>query len=603
MHPVLGLVCILLGWGILFPGVSGLGYLAARCAGLAEPAPEEGGRAPFDPAMLFWLGFSVLLLLLQMAHLVQPIGPAVTYPILALGYTGFALHLSRGGAADWRRVARFGWLLFPVAAWVAVQAAAGPEIHDDGLYHFQSVQWLNRYPIVPGLGNLDGRLGFNQSYFLYYAFLNVWPLEDRAYHFANGLLLVVLLAQSLVSLRAVLAGRHRAGAAALFQVLLLPMVIREASPMLRFEGRGISSPSPDLPITLFGVVLMTEVIRMACQTPASRRSCAPGFFFIAVFGAAAITIKLSFLVTGGLSLAGALLLAWRAGLTPRSRAVAAALALSAAILLSWMVRGIVTNGYPLYPATALGCPVDWKIPAANVQAMADSIKGFARLPAGAYQPALTGWTWIAGWWSRVREGSNLVPLLWSAAGLGILFPLSRRFSRGQDDLPLWRLLLPGVPIGASLAFWFLAAPDPRFWGAMPSCLTGWLAVLCLLHLPPLLSQRILPVGIIVTATLIALPESPFNREGRRDALDWVKIPKGEAGEFVTRSGLRLFVRAGDPLPWNHKLPLTSYPDPALVQRTGKLRDGFRVEVDPLPLPSRKASEPGQMPARKAGQFR
>ncbi|QNP52660.1 hypothetical protein H9L05_02570 [Hymenobacter qilianensis] len=45
------------------------------------------------------------------------------------------------------------------------QSTLAPANFDSGLYHFQTLKWLNEYPTVPGLGNLHGRLAFNSSWF------------------------------------------------------------------------------------------------------------------------------------------------------------------------------------------------------------------------------------------------------------------------------------------------------------------------------------------------------------------------------------------------------------------------------------------------------
>ncbi len=46
---------------------------------------------------------------------------------------------------------------------------------DNILYHLNTIHWLNEYPTIPGLGNLHGRLAFNQSYFSFLVPLNFCP--------------------------------------------------------------------------------------------------------------------------------------------------------------------------------------------------------------------------------------------------------------------------------------------------------------------------------------------------------------------------------------------------------------------------------------------
>ncbi|MGV2435393.1 MAG UNVERIFIED_CONTAM: hypothetical protein LVT10_11320 [Anaerolineae bacterium] len=55
----------------------------------------------------------------------------------------------------------------------ANNALLAPARYDAGLYQIQSVMWSNQFPIVRGLGNLHGRLAFNNSFHLYIAWLNL----------------------------------------------------------------------------------------------------------------------------------------------------------------------------------------------------------------------------------------------------------------------------------------------------------------------------------------------------------------------------------------------------------------------------------------------
>lgn len=43
-----------------------------------------------------------------------------------------------------------------------------------------------------------------------------------------------------------------------------------------------------------------------------------------------------------------------------------AVLLAAAIFFPWILRGVIISGYPLFPSSALGAPVAWKIPKAAV---------------------------------------------------------------------------------------------------------------------------------------------------------------------------------------------------------------------------------------------
>ena len=54
---------------------------------------------------------------------------------------------------------------FPFALIIYFLAASVPIHYDSGLYHIQAVKWIEQYAVVPGLGNLHGRLAFNPNLF------------------------------------------------------------------------------------------------------------------------------------------------------------------------------------------------------------------------------------------------------------------------------------------------------------------------------------------------------------------------------------------------------------------------------------------------------
>ena len=45
------------------------------------------------------------------------------------------------------------------------EAASPTKIHDTGSYHLATINWIEQYPTVTGLGNLYGRLALNSSMF------------------------------------------------------------------------------------------------------------------------------------------------------------------------------------------------------------------------------------------------------------------------------------------------------------------------------------------------------------------------------------------------------------------------------------------------------
>jgi hypothetical protein len=62
--------------------------------------------------------------------------------------------------------------------WAANRCAGPLTLYDSGMYHAPTVEWFKAYPVVPGLGNLHGRLAFNPSGLLFAAMLDRGPFAS-----------------------------------------------------------------------------------------------------------------------------------------------------------------------------------------------------------------------------------------------------------------------------------------------------------------------------------------------------------------------------------------------------------------------------------------
>ena len=123
-----------------------------------------------------------------------------------------------------------------------------PTNYDSGLYHFSSIRWINEYAIVPGLGNLHGRLAFNQSFFTYVAALN--PFFNAGRVVANSYLWLLTLITCVEV--AVISLRHERGlvgwSVGLFSI---PQLF-----YLAMTSNGVASPTPDFTCNLLQTALI-----------------------------------------------------------------------------------------------------------------------------------------------------------------------------------------------------------------------------------------------------------------------------------------------------------------------------------------------------------
>jgi hypothetical protein len=137
--------------------------------------------------------------------------------------------------------------------------------------------------------------------------------------------------------------------------------------------------------------------------------------------------------------------------------------LPAALTIGWAVRQAVLSGYPLYPSTVLGLPVDWRVPAATVDSANRWIASWARHPGIAPDHVLDSWQWLTAWWlpTHSHDFNVMIPLALLILALAPL-TLRRAVRRRAPANETMAMLTVLVPATATIVAWFFIAPDPRF---------------------------------------------------------------------------------------------------------------------------------------------
>ena len=139
----LDLTITVFGYAILAVSYLGMGWACSLVLKIDLPLKEK-------PFLLIWLGWAVALLLIQILNLFIPIAITASLSLLILG-TIFAVIFFKMEFKDKKfpsllRV--FPALVVIAALCIAILSMSSPTIFDDGLYHFNSIRWLNEYPIV-----------------------------------------------------------------------------------------------------------------------------------------------------------------------------------------------------------------------------------------------------------------------------------------------------------------------------------------------------------------------------------------------------------------------------------------------------------------------
>ncbi|MFP4083016.1 MAG: LIC_10190 family membrane protein [Candidatus Aminicenantes bacterium] len=544
----------------------GMGLLISR---FMEQRIHQGE----DLLLCFWLGFAFALLFLQLWHLWFPVGRAVFLPLSAMGIAGLFWN-RRELLAVWRKNSFQKWLflsvLFLLAIWMSNRAVGSGRLYDTGLYHLNSVHWAKAFPVVPGLGNLHGRLAFNSSYFLYGALLDTGPVPLKSQHLAAGILLLILMAHTILSGIKLTARRVPFRSYYLFNILLFTPIV------IRVWSRHVSSLSPDLAVFTLGIVISSLLLALLEKAKSSSRKIEFRIFLIIILSCLGITIKLSFFVFALSASLVALFLYFfqsKRRIASRNHKVLVSVAVfSAFLLLPWMARGIILSGYCFYPSTIGSFAVDWRIPKSAVVEEVNWIRSWARMPNVHWSEVLRNWDWLKPWASRMGKNFEMVcPLALILAACFLLFYL--RLNRKDGQRPSrrnWAFLLPAL---TSIFYWFFTAPDIRFVGASLWVLAAGTVILLLCRLMGSKKTIGFLLSFLIFFSWLIHEKISIQKElfkSKIYPLQRVKLDK-----FVTHSGLIIYVpKKGDQC-WNGPLLSTPFPKKSLkLRRKGKIRKGF-----------------------------
>ena len=570
---IAGMSAVWAGW-LLFSGTFvGLGCVVLRFS--TDP------RAKWDIGTAFWSGFSVTIAILQVSNLFSAIGPRTTTALVGFGLGSICLHFARLRAVPLRRLSCWKAILLVLALiWLSNRALQAPLLEDSGIYHFSSIRWANQLPLPPGLGNLHGRLAFNQSYFLYVAFLNNLPVVGFGHNLANSLLLaaaILTLCEKGLRYQPHELYGH-------LNRLLIPFTLFFCATCYRSNAPLISSPTPDAAVFAVEIALIALLLQYLAGVRMAEADTRTTLVAIVCLAAVAITLKLSTVAFAGATLVSAVTIALRFRImrwtTMRS------VAFAAFVMLFWVIRGVVASGYLVYPIPWTGLPVDWKIPEHLVVDEVNSIGAWARLPYHPWREVTGSWNWFPQWLFRITDRPDTIAAFGLLSFSLIYFVLARKALRRRTNSAIGSISVI-LAIGLfSLIFWFLSAPDPRFLGAVL-----WIVLLGVIGLildGVLLEEQIRSSKILLLLSWIAVVLC-FARNG----LALTYSTNGKLAESVTKpglikritgSGLTIYTPAQGDECWDAPLPCTPYFRPQLRLRGKSLSEGFYLDESTVRAP-------------------
>ncbi|RAJ95504.1 hypothetical protein LX87_03251 [Larkinella arboricola] len=445
---------LVLLWGAILVSCLAYGLFLYKVLTACQLIDETG---PVRGSELILAGLSLLVGVLQIASFFVP-----TNFYLSAIWLGGALVIAglyRSGMTAyvrqfWEKQKQIPvfWLLFLA---IVLYSTLSPDHFDSGIYHLPSIRWNERFPVIPGLGNLHGRLAFNSSFFVVSAAWGLTDLVGQTLYPLNGAIFL-LVCWRLMS--------WKQTQYPVLSLLLLLLV-------LYYLTRHVFSPTPDLPATLLPMTMMLMWLDQK-----------PGFGFqlvvMVLLIALCVTIKLA-----TIPIVLALIpIGWAVRPYLTVSRVALVLSIGLAFAVPWVLRNIILSGYLIYPFPGLDLfSFDWKIPIERTHHERDYVEFWAKFRIHeAYMNVnylkMSFAKWVPMWWER--QGNFFNRPIWVVAVLSPLVMLSHLLAP-KRRVAFNVLLMPYLVTLAGFLFWFLSAPDFRFGYAFIwlTALIPWLPIL------------------------------------------------------------------------------------------------------------------------------
>ena len=466
-------------------------------------------------------------------------------------------------------------VLFIIAYIVAISFSATTSFYnDDGLYYKQTIQWIETYGVVPGLGNLHNKLGFNTNWHALSALFSWAFLGLGGMHDTNGFLYLVSIAFLLTGLNRTLSG-SKDFSDVLRALLLLPVFL---------FVKLLFAPSSDLPaifITWICFILLLD----------KRVKSKVNYLLAGLFAVYLITLKLS-------TLAVALIAGFILYDLFRERAfkeLGNYLLLGVVIAVPWLARNVIITGYLLYPFEALDLfNFEWKMHPVAVRDEADWITSYAVMP-GISPTELSKMSfmeWMPMWFGHLAFFDMGVVIATGISAMTLLLAGLFFYSKkGLSYISENRFhVLVFVTSLSGLFLWLYKAPDPRFSYGLTMFMIFWCVAIVFARLIEKDKNKVFPKLFSIAAAgslFISLALGHMRYSVFNDPYILTPAPSSSSSmRVVLIDNVEVKMPRESKQCWDAPIPCSPVPDYRLRLRGQDISEGFVVRHDlPVKLPS------------------
>lgn len=323
--------------------------------------------------------------------------------------------------------------------------------YDTGLYHAQSIRWIEEYGIVKGLGNLHCRLAYNSSAFSLSALFSFSFLGGQSYHCMAGFF-ALLIAKVCSEIR--LAWKRK-------RLILSDYVRIMGIYYLLIIFDEMISPASDYFTVL---TLFYMIIRWLDLLERQERSWIP-YGLLCLTGVYTMSLKLSAALILILVMKPAVELIK----SKNYKAIFSFLGLGFFIIVPYLLRNIIISGWLVYPLTFIDLgDFGWRIPKGIADYDAKEIQVWGRRIYDVSKFEEPIFVWFSTWFSHLTA----VDKIFVSAGIVSVFilPVVAIIVMIKKKRNMYDWLLVASAIDLSFIMWLFSAPLIRY-----GCVYVWLA--------------------------------------------------------------------------------------------------------------------------------
>lgn len=324
--------------------------------------------------------------------------------------------------------------------WISVHNSLN---NDEGGYYAQFILWTETYPVVPGLVNLQDRLGFNSHWHVFSALTNLSWITHQESNEINGL---VWILASIFFLTTISKARDRHTD---FLKLIYVFFVFLPIPYLYYV---MICPSADMLIMLLTWVLYSIWLDKAAESKLFEWDTETVISVIICF----------FLITAKPSAIPLLIIPCCALLynfmRENRKGVVLLSVFVTGVVAIWLIRNVILSGYLIYPFDKIDLfNPDWKGLMFDLVRQKQRIYDFGFNLYGANRIDVSGMPYFQKvyiWYTNNLLHYDRFLIACDVISLLLILIFRKQFNKSQ-------LFVFGV-LYVSIAFWFSQSPDPRF---------------------------------------------------------------------------------------------------------------------------------------------